>query len=84
MVDKVTGKVTGIYKEKELMIETRDCLNEQNNFGCKDYARVNGDRNPERFRNLRQEKECNSKICYGRFTSKRIKSILFSIIQSTF
>ena len=59
------GTVTGLYKEKELMVEQRDCLNEQNQFSCKDYARVNGDSDPEKEKTVRQKVECSQNVCSG-------------------
>ena len=47
------------------MVEQRDCLNEQNHFSCKDYARVNGDSDPEKEKNVRQKVECSQNICSG-------------------
>ena len=49
------------------MVEARNCTNEKNHFSCKDYARVNMDSNPMKYKNVRQNVKCNQSICSGKY-----------------
>ena len=52
--------------ERQMMAETRKCLNEQNHYGCKDYANDNDDQNQDKLQHFRQDHQCNTKICSGK------------------
>ena len=82
-VKNSNGIVTGIYKEKELMVEQRDCLNEQNFFSCRDYANVNGDTDKLKSENVRQENFCNRNICSGNISSYFYRILYFSLLYSS-
>lgn len=47
------------------MHESRECIGAQNGFRCADFAEVNGDKDPMKSENSRQEVECNVNICSG-------------------
>ena len=74
------GVVTGLYKDKELMVESRECIGEHNEFGCIDFAKVNGDKDPMRLENFRQNiTECNVNICPGNSLST---CLIYSVLIS--
>ena len=54
-----------LYVEKGVKVENRNCTNERNDFNCKDYARVNLDKDPTKLKSIRQNVECNQNICSG-------------------
>ena len=60
------GLVTKVYPARQMMAETRICLNEQNHYSCKDYANDNGDQNQYKSQDFRQDHACNNKICPGK------------------
>ena len=53
-----------LYVETGSMVEFRNCTGEKNHFNCKDYAKVNGDRDPHRLESVRFVR-CNQNICSG-------------------
>ena len=56
-----------LYVETNVLVEIRNCKGEKNFFSCKDYARVNGDTDPRKLHNVRQDTKCNQNICSGQY-----------------